>query len=230
MDAKEAVPRTAPIIARPRYDSAPDEPETPTTSAGSGAGASRALPARASCAEGAPGRRAAQPKTTQARVEPSRRVERSVCPVSGSPVATTPPGERRREAAAAGDPPAALKISRASVVNGMKGTGMLIRTLAAAALGIVSVVPIAAHHSFSAHYLEDQSVSLEGTVKEFQYRSPHAMLVFTAPAPAGRTQTYAAEWANPNRLNRQGITQDTLKPGEDIMYIVAIGRKKIMRV
>ncbi|OFW37494.1 MAG: hypothetical protein A3F70_14770 [Acidobacteria bacterium RIFCSPLOWO2_12_FULL_67_14] len=106
----------------------------------------------------------------------------------------------------------------------MKGTGMLIRTLAAAALGIVSVVPIAAHHSFSAHYLEDQSVSLEGTVKEFQYRSPHAMLVFTAPAPAGRTQTYAAEWANPNRLNRQGITQDTLKPGDVVVVTGSPGR------
>lgn len=101
---------------------------------------------------------------------------------------------------------------------------MLIRTLAVAALGIVFVVPIAAHHSFSAHYLEDQSVTLEGTVKEFQYRSPHAILVFTAADPAGRTQTYAAEWANPNRLNRQGITEDTLKPGDRVVVTGSPGR------
>ncbi len=104
---------------------------------------------------------------------------------------------------------------------------MLIRTLAAAAFGLVVgvvAVPTAAHHSFSAHYLEDQSVTLQGTVKEFQYRSPHAILVFTAPDADGQVQTYAAEWANPNRLNRQGITEDTLKPGDVVEVTGSPGR------
>lgn len=102
---------------------------------------------------------------------------------------------------------------------------MLTRTLTAVAIGMVAaVVPTAAHHSFSAHYLEDQSVTLEGVVKEFQYRSPHAILLFTAPDPGGRMQTYTAEWANPNRLSRQGIAQDTLKPGDVVVVTGSPGR------
>jgi hypothetical protein len=45
------------------------------------------------------------------------------------------------------------------------------RTLTA--IGIVmAFIPVSAHHSFSAYYLEEQSVTLEGVVQAFQYRSP----------------------------------------------------------
>lgn len=102
---------------------------------------------------------------------------------------------------------------------------MLTRTLTALALGLaVAAAPVAAHHSFSAHYFEEQSITIEGVVKEFQYRSPHAILLFAAPDAGGRTQTYAAEWANPNRLNRQGITESTLKPGDVVVVTGSQGR------
>jgi hypothetical protein len=70
-----------------------------------------------------------------------------------------------------------------------------------------------AHHSFAAYYFESQSISLEGEVQEFQFRSPHAVLLMTARTPDGRMETYAAEWSNPRRLGSQGINKDTLKPG-----------------
>lgn len=89
---------------------------------------------------------------------------------------------------------------------------------------LVAVVPASAHHSFATYYVEDQSITLEGVVQEFQYRSPHAILVFTAPDSNGRTQTFAAEWSNPRRLSTQGITAATLKPGDVVVVTGSPGR------
>jgi hypothetical protein len=99
------------------------------------------------------------------------------------------------------------------------------RTLLTLLMGtIVAVVPVSAHHSFAAYYNESQSISLEGTVHEFRYKSPHAILVFHAPDPAGRMQRYEAEWANPRRLEGQGITTNTLRPGDVVVVTGSPGR------
>lgn len=99
-------------------------------------------------------------------------------------------------------------------------TRMLL-TLAAA---VAATLTLSAHHSFSAYYFEEQSVTIEGVVQEFQYRSPHAVLMFTAADGQGQTRTYAAEWGNPNRLSRQGITRDTLKAGDAVVVTGSPGR------
>ncbi len=99
------------------------------------------------------------------------------------------------------------------------------RNLLTVAIGaLMAVVPASAHHSFSAYYFEEQSISLEGVVQEFQYRSPHAILIFTAPDASGRTQSFAAEWSNPRRLSGQGITASTLKPGDVVIVTGSPGR------
>ncbi len=89
---------------------------------------------------------------------------------------------------------------------------------------VMTTFPLSAHHSFAAYYNESQSISLEGTVREFRYKSPHAILVFHAPDSAGRMQQYEAEWANPNRLERQGIRISTLRPGDIVVVTGSPGR------
>jgi hypothetical protein len=96
--------------------------------------------------------------------------------------------------------------------------------LALFAGAIASGIPLAAHHSFSAYYFEDQSVTIRGDLVEFEYRSPHAWVHVNAPDAAGQTRRYSAEWANPNRLGRQGITKDTLRPGDRLVVIGSPGR------
>jgi hypothetical protein len=99
------------------------------------------------------------------------------------------------------------------------------RTLTALGIGtLVAVTPVSAHHSFAAYYFEDKSITLEGVVQEFQLRSPHAMLIFTSRDPDGREQTFSAEWGNPRRLSSQGVTKDTLKPGDAVVVTGSPGR------
>ena len=82
-----------------------------------------------------------------------------------------------------------------------------------------------AHHSFAAYYFEDQSVSITGVVVEFDYTSPHAWVHFTAPDAEGQDRKYGAEWSNPSRLARDGITKDTLRPGDRVTVTGSPGRK-----
>lgn len=75
-------------------------------------------------------------------------------------------------------------------------------------------VSLSGHHSFAAYYFEDQMIDIEGAVSEFELKSPHAWLHVATRDAAGKETLYSAEWANPTRLERDGITKDTLKAND----------------
>ena len=92
------------------------------------------------------------------------------------------------------------------------------RTLLVLGLGVlVSSVTAYGHHYFGTDYFEDQTVSIEGSVVEFDYRNPHAWVHVAALDSAGQMQRIGAEWGNPNRLVTQGVTKETLKPGDRVI-------------
>jgi hypothetical protein len=68
-----------------------------------------------------------------------------------------------------------------------------------------------AHHSFAAYYFEDQSIEVEGAIVEVEFKAPHAWVHLNSRDASGKEKRYAAEWANPSRLERDGMTKDTLK-------------------
>ena len=87
--------------------------------------------------------------------------------------------------------------------------------LIAGVIGLVGA-PMAAHHSFSEFYLEDDTIEVEGEIVEFQYRNPHSWVHVVAADPFGERKTYAAEWVGTSRLEREGITKTFLRPGEQV--------------
>ena len=91
-------------------------------------------------------------------------------------------------------------------------------------VAILAGLPATAHHSFARFYFEDESVSIEGELFEVKLRSPHAWLYVMAQHADGETELFAAEWANANRLRRQGITEDTLRPGDHVIVTGSPGR------
>ena len=85
------------------------------------------------------------------------------------------------------------------------------RSLAAGVLVTLGLgAAVSAHHSFAAYYFEDQSVQIEGAIVEVQYKAPHVW-VHVRAQDEGKERVYAAEWANPSRLERDGMTKDTLR-------------------
>ena len=94
------------------------------------------------------------------------------------------------------------------------------------ALGVALVVAAGAdaHHSFPTYYFEDQTVTIEGAVVAFDYRAPHAWVHVLVPDTDGQTQPFSAEWANPQRLARDGVTADRIKPGDVVRITGSPGR------
>jgi len=109
-------------------------------------------------------------------------------------------------------------------MSGMGGRAVKRTCLALAFAALVSQVPAYGHHSFGAHYFEEQSITIEGTLVEFDYRNPHAWVYVQAPDPGGEMRKYGAEWSNPNRLGQQGITKYTLKAGDHLIVSGSPGR------
>ena len=83
---------------------------------------------------------------------------------------------------------------------------------------------VSAHHSFAATYLEDQTVTLEGELVQFLFRNPHSFVHVQAADKEGVKVRYAVEWGAAGQLGSQGITRDTLRPGDVIVVTGNPGR------
>lgn len=81
---------------------------------------------------------------------------------------------------------------------------------------LVSVgAPSAAHHSGS--MFDDRNpVTLEGTVRDFQWTNPHCYIQLAVTGPDGRDQEWSLEMGAPIYLYRLGWRPSTLKPGQKI--------------
>ena len=100
----------------------------------------------------------------------------------------------------------------------------MVRILTALLVASLAAAVADAHHSFPAYYFEEQTVTIEGTVVEFDYRAPHTWLHVLAPDADGQMQRFSAEWANPQRLGRDGVTADRIKPGDVVRITGNPGR------
>src|SRR5262245_26552740 len=89
---------------------------------------------------------------------------------------------------------------------------------------VAAGVPASAHHSFAAHYLEEQTVSIEGELVQFDYRSPRPWVHVMAKDAEGATQRFRAGLAGPTRLSPRGVMADTLKPGDWVIPAGSPGR------
>jgi hypothetical protein len=89
---------------------------------------------------------------------------------------------------------------------------------------IVSVGQALAHHSFAATYFEDKTQKVEGNLVQFLYRNPHSFVHVEGPDDKGVMQRWAIEWGAGGQLGRQGVTRETLKPGDHVIIVGNPGR------
>ena len=78
----------------------------------------------------------------------------------------------------------------------------------------LSAMPALAHHS-GAMFDDEKSVTVAGTVKQFQYTNPHAWLVIEVPE-AGKTTTWSFEMGELSALTRAGIHKQDFEPGTKV--------------
>ena len=85
------------------------------------------------------------------------------------------------------------------------------------ALGLLAgslALPVSAHHSF-AMFDQSKTVTLTGTVTQFQWTNPHSFIEIDAVTKSG-TEHWSIELNSPNNLTRQGWKRTTVKTGDKV--------------
>jgi hypothetical protein len=84
---------------------------------------------------------------------------------------------------------------------------------------IICATPVKAHHSF-AMFDQDRTITITGTVKEFQWTNPHVLIwVEVNDARNPQPIVWSIENTSPGILRRQGWNKDSLKPGDRVEII-----------
>lgn len=75
-----------------------------------------------------------------------------------------------------------------------------------------------AHHS-AAMFDFSKTITVQGTVKEFQYTNPHSWLQVLVVGPDGNTVEWGFETEGPSTLLRTGIKAKTFQPGDKVTVV-----------
>jgi hypothetical protein len=86
-------------------------------------------------------------------------------------------------------------------------------------LGLLGGGRAFAHHAF-AMFDTSKEVTLDGTVKEFQWTNPHAWVQILVKDPQGKDIEWSIEGSSPNNLARFGWTRTSVKPGDHAQIVI----------
>ena len=81
-----------------------------------------------------------------------------------------------------------------------------------------------AHHSYGATYQMNKEVKIEGKIVQFSYRNPHSFVTVAALDDHRAMQRWAVVWSGTGQLGGQGVTRETLKPGDVVVISGSPGR------
>jgi len=91
-------------------------------------------------------------------------------------------------------------------------TAMLLSILA----GIVLMASTLLAHHGQANYNTKESVTVSGTVTEFQFVNPHSLVFLECKDDKGQPEKWQGELTSPNHLVRAGWKKTSLKPGDQV--------------
>lgn len=86
-----------------------------------------------------------------------------------------------------------------------------------AVLALMIALPLFAHHG-NAAYETTKTVTVQGTITDFEFINPHVMVFFEAKNDKGEIEKWQGELTSPNHLLRTGWTKETLKPGDQVTF------------
>jgi Family of unknown function (DUF6152) len=82
---------------------------------------------------------------------------------------------------------------------------------------LVSSVPLSAHHSWPID--NSKLVTVKGTVMEFSWENPHPMITLEVRTEDGKTEKWMVGGPAIGRMEANGWTKTTVKPGDVITGI-----------
>ncbi len=82
---------------------------------------------------------------------------------------------------------------------------------------ISGAVPLSAHHSWPVN--QSQLVTVKGTVVEFSWENPHPMITLEVKGEDGKVEKWLVGGPAINRMEANGWTKESVKPGDVITGI-----------
>ena len=78
-----------------------------------------------------------------------------------------------------------------------------------------TVLPLSAHHAFSAEFDAKKPVTFKGQVTKMEWTNPHVWIHIDAKKPDGAVESWAIEAGGPTSLFRRGFTKASLAVGTE---------------
>ena len=88
------------------------------------------------------------------------------------------------------------------------------KALSIALAALLGSSAVSAHHSFAVIFDDTKTIEVTGSVTEFRFSNPHAIISLEVKNKAGMVEEWKAETNAVTLLKRRGWTKDSLKPGE----------------
>jgi hypothetical protein len=91
------------------------------------------------------------------------------------------------------------------------------RVVCAGAMLLLAGATASGHHSFAPFDMA-ASITITGTVKEFQWTNPHVWIQVMVPGEAGEVE-WSVEATSPAGLNKKGWKPGSLKQGDKVSIV-----------
>ena len=79
---------------------------------------------------------------------------------------------------------------------------------------VAAAAPASAHHSFAVFFDDQKIIEVTGSVTDFRFTNPHAIISFSVKNTKGQIEPWRAETNAVTLLRRRGWTKDSLTIGE----------------
>jgi hypothetical protein len=83
-------------------------------------------------------------------------------------------------------------------------------------IGSLALATAALAHHGTANYDTTKTITVKGTVTDFQFVNPHVQIYWDAKDNSGAAQKWQGELTSPNRLTRVGWSKNSIKSGDAI--------------
>ena len=80
----------------------------------------------------------------------------------------------------------------------------------------IAVIPAWAHHG-TAGYDLDKVVTIKGTVDDFEWTNPHAVVRIAAKNDKGESELWTIELGAPGIMARAGWSKNSMKAGDEVL-------------
>ncbi len=79
-----------------------------------------------------------------------------------------------------------------------------------------ALLPVYAHHAFSAEFDGQKPITVKGTITKLELTNPHSWLYLDVKDADGKVVNWGFEFGAPFSLKEKGVTKKTFPPGTEV--------------